>query len=226
MKVRVVTPSMALKKIRVKLSRRVVQDLKKVSKLSSVKQWEYAGNVKYMGDGLFSKPSKVTSEKRNRVDIDDITKVWYSEISYHTHPGIGYNEDVTSQSTPIFATLPSNADFEAYIKGFPEMQVNIICDSHGYYVIDILQSTYEFALPLPASINVYMRNLRSTPFMRICAFSDDGLEYFHTTTKNWKRQINENVNKDLMNLYGVSIMYYTYEEEPPEITLYQGIDVA
>jgi len=145
---------MAIKRTRVKLSRRVVQDLKEVSKLSSVKQWEYAGNVKYMGDGLFSKPSKVTSEKRNCVDIDDITKVWYSEISYHTHPGIGYNEDVTCQSTPIFATLPSNSDFEAYIKGFPEMQVNIICDSHGYYVIDILQSSYDFALPLPASVNV------------------------------------------------------------------------
>jgi hypothetical protein len=226
MKVKVVTPSMAIKKTRVKLSRRVVQDLKEVSKLSSVKQWEYAGNVKYMGEGLFSKPSKVTSEKRNCVDTDDITKVWYSEISYHTHPGIGYNEDATCQSTPIFTTLPSNADFEAYIKGFPEMQVNIICDSHGYYVIDIIQSAYDFALPLPASVNTYMRNLRSTPFMRICAFSDDGLEYFHTTVKNWKRQINENVNKDLMKLYGVSIMYYTYEEEPPEITLYQGIDVA
>jgi hypothetical protein len=226
MKVKVVTPSMAIKKTRVKLSRRVVQDLKEVSKLSSVKQWEYAGNVKYMGNDVFSKPSIVTSKKRNCVDIDDITKVWYSEISYHTHPGIGYNEDVTCQSTPIFATLPSNADFEAYIKGFPEMQVNIICDSHGYYVIDILQSTYDFALPLPASVNTYMRNLRSTPFMRICAFSDEGLEYFQTTMKNWKRQINENVNKDLMNLYGVSIMYYTYEEEPPEITLYQGIDVA
>ena len=226
MKVNILTPSMAIKKTHVKLSRRVVQDLKEVSKLSSVKQWEYAGNVKYMGNNVFSKPSIVTSKKRNCVDIDDITKVWYSEISYHTHPGIGYSEDVTYQGTPIFATLPSNADFEAYIKGFPEMQVNIICDSHGYYVIDILQSTYDFALPLPASINMYMRNLRSTPFMRICVFSDDGLEYFQTTMKNWKRQINENVNKDLMNLYGVSIMYYTYEEEPPEITLYQGIDVA
>lgn len=226
MKVNALTPSMAIKKTRVKLSRRVVQDLKEVSKLSSVKQWEYAGNVKYMGNNVFSKPSIVTSKKRNCVDIDDITKVWYSEISYHTHPGIGYSEDVTCQSTPIFATLPSNADFEAYIKGFPEMQVNIICDSHGYYVIDILQSAYDFALPLPASIKLYMRNLRSTPFMRICVFSDDGLEYFQTTMKNWKRQINENVNKDLMNLYGVSIMYYTYEEEPPEITLYQGIDVA
>jgi len=226
MKVNILTPSMAIKKTHVKLSRRVVQDLKEVSKLSSVKQWEYAGNVKYMGNNVFSKPSIVTSKKRNCVDIDDITKVWYSEISYHTHPGIGHSEDVTCQSTPIFATLPSNADFEAYIKGFPEMQVNIICDSHGYYVIDILQSTYDFALPLPASINMYMRNLRSTPFMRICVFSDDGLEYFQTTMKNWKRQINENVNKDLMNLYGVSIMYYTYEEEPPEITLYQGIDVA
>ena len=226
MKVKVMTPSMAIKKTRVKLSRRVIQDLKEVSKLSSVKQWEYAGNVKYMGKGLFSKPSKVTSKKRNCVDIDEIVQVWYSEISYHTHPGIGYNEDVTCQSTPIFTTLPSNADFEAYIKGFPQMQVNIICDSHGYYVIDVLRSTYDFTLPLPTSINAYMRNLRSTPFMRICAFSDDGLEYFHTTVKNWKQQINENVGKDLMKLYGISIMYYTYDEEPPEITIYQGKDVV
>tara|TARA_B100001564_G_scaffold360024_2_gene384873 strand:+ start:4872 stop:5552 length:681 start_codon:yes stop_codon:yes gene_type:complete len=226
MKVKNISPFVSIKKVRVKLPRRVVRDLKEISKLSSNKQWEYAGNIKYMGGGIFSKPSKVTSESRSCVHTDEITRVWYSEISYHTHPGIGYNEDVTCQSTPIFTTLPSNADFEAYIKGFPEMQVNIICDSHGYYVIDILHSTYNLALPLPISINAYMRNLRSTPFMRICAFSDDGLEYFHTTMKNWKREINENVNKDLMKLYGVSIMYYTYDEDPPEITMYQGIDVA
>ena len=43
---------------------------------------------------------------------------------------------------------PSNADFESYIKGSPKMQVNRICDSHGYYVIDILNSAYNRASPL------------------------------------------------------------------------------
>ena len=38
---------MSLKKMRIKLSKKVVRDLKEVSRLSSVKKWEYAGNVKY-----------------------------------------------------------------------------------------------------------------------------------------------------------------------------------
>ena len=218
-------PCMALKRTRVRMPRRVIQDLKEISKLSSFKQWEYAGGIKYT-NSEFGKPTRVTSEKRSRVDVDDISGVWYSKIAYHTHPGIGYNEETVCENTPIYTTLPSNADFEAYVKGFPEMQVNILCDSHGYYVIDIMKSAYNMASPLPISINEHMRKIRSQPFMRISAFSDDGLEYFHTTTKNWKRWINEEVSKELNLLYGISIRYYTYHEDPPIVTLYEDIDVV
>ena len=59
--------------------------------------------------------------------------------------------------------------------------------------IDILESSYNLAAALyPKAVYEYMRKLRSQPFMRIGAFSDDGIEYFATTLKNWKRQINEN----------------------------------
>ena len=132
------------------------------------------------------------------------------------------NHDGTvCENTPIFATLPSNADFEAYIKGFPEMQVNIICDSHGYYVINILKSVYMRTTPLPMAVHDYMRKLRSTPFMRICVFSDDGVEYFQTTVKNWKREINEKVDPEMMKLFGISIRYYGYDDEPPIVTVYR-----
>jgi len=225
MKFRIVRPNMALRKKRIKLSREVVHDLKEVSKLSSIKQWEFAGNIKYK-EFKFSKATRMTSKKRNRVDSPEIERVWYSEISYHTHPGHGHHEKNTHENTPVYTTLPSNADFEAFIKGFPEMQVNIICDSNGYYVIDILKSAYIRASPLPESVYEYMRNLRGTPFMRICVFADENVEYFHTTLKNWKREINGTVNKEMAELFGISIRYYGYEDDPPIVTVYRDIDVV
>ena len=106
------------------------------------------------------------------------------------------------------------------------MQVNIICDSHGYYIIDVLKSVYKRASPLPEAVHEYMRKLRSRPFMRIGAFSEDGVEYFQTTIKNWKREINDYVDPEMMKLFGISIRYYGYEDEPPIVTVYRDIDVA
>tara|TARA_B110000444_G_scaffold60176_1_gene55994 strand:+ start:20934 stop:21614 length:681 start_codon:yes stop_codon:yes gene_type:complete len=218
-------PCMAITKHKVKLSRRVVHDLKEISKLSSVKQWEFAGDIKYE-NSKFSKPTRVTSKKRSQVDSKELVRVWNSEISYHTHTGIGYNDENVCENTPIFTTLPSNSDFVSYIKGFPQMQVNIICDAHGYYVIDIFDAAYSRASPLPEAVFEYMRHLRSIPFMRICVFSDDTAEYFQTTIKNWKKIINEEVHSEMKELFGISITYYRYDEEPPDITIYQDIYVA
>ena len=225
MKFRVVRPKMALRKKRVKLTREVVHDLKEISKLSTIKQWEFAGGITYK-EFKFSKATRVTSKKRNRVDSPEIQRVWYSEIAYHTHPGHGHHDKNTHEDTPVYTTLPSNADFEAFIKGFPEMQVNIICDSNGYYVIDILKSVYIRASPLPEAVHEYMRKVRSKPFMRICVFSDNGIEYFQTTVKNWKREINEYVDPEMMKLFGVSIRYYGYDDDPPIVTVYRDIDVV
>jgi len=208
-----------------KLSHEVVHNLKEISKISSVKRWEYAGGIEY-DNFNFSTPTRITSKKRNTVDTREIEQVWYSEISYHTHPGVGYHEECIGEKTPIYTTLPSNADFEVYIKGFPKMQVNIICDSHGYYIVDVLKSVYNRTTPLPEAVYEYMRKLRSRPFMRICAFSEDGVEYFHTTLQNWKRYMNEEVNPEMIDLFGVSIQYYGYDDDPPNVTIYRGIDVA
>jgi len=55
---------MAIRKKRIKLSREVVHDLKEVSKLSCVKQWEFAGNIKYK-NFEFSKPN--SSHQKNEI---------------------------------------------------------------------------------------------------------------------------------------------------------------
>lgn len=221
----IVTPKMGLRRQRLKLSYEVIRDLKKVSIKSSNNRWEYAGGIEYSNFN-FNPPTQITSRKRNRVEVNEINRVWYSEISYHTHPGIGYNGDITCQSTPIFTTLPSNSDFEAYIKGFPAMQVNIICDSHGYYIVDILKSVYNRTTPLPEAVYEYMRKLRSRPFMRIAVFSEEDVEYFHTTLRNWKNYINTCVNPEMEDLFGISIRYYGYDDEPPNVTIYRDIDVV
>jgi len=225
MRLGVVRPNAVLRRQRMKLSHEVVHNLKEISKISSVKRWEYAGGIEY-DNFKFSTPTRITSKKRNTVDTCEIEQVWYSEISYHTHPGVGYHEECICEKTPIYTTLPSNADFEVYIKGFPKMQVNIICDSHGYYIVDVLKSVYNRTTPLPEAVYEYMRKLRSRPFMRICAFSEDGVEYFHTTLQNWKRYMNEEVNPEMIDLFGISIQYYGYDDDPPNVTIYRGIDVA
>ena len=225
MRLGVVRPNAVLRRQRMKLSHEVVHNLKEISKISSVKRWEYAGGIEY-DNFKFSTPTRITSKKRNTVDTREIEQVWYSEISYHTHPGVGYHEECICEKTPIYTTLPSNADFEVYIKGFPKMQVNIICDSHGYYIVDVLKSVYNRTTPLPEAVYEYMRKLRSRPFMRIGAFSDDGVEYFHTTLQNWKRYMNEEVNPEMIELFGISIQYYGYDDDPPNVTIYRDIDVA
>ena len=225
MRLGVVRPNAVLRRQRMKLSHEVVHNLKEISKISSVKRWEYAGGIEY-DNFKFSTPTRITSKKRNTVDTREIEQVWYSEISYHTHPGVGYHEECICEKTPIYTTLPSNADLEAYIKGFPKMQVNIICDSHGYYIIDILNSVYSRTTPLPEAVYEYMRKLRSQPFMRIAAFSEDGVEYFHTTLENWKKYMNEDINPEMLDLFGISIKYYGYDDDPPNITIYRDIDVV
>jgi len=218
----IISPCAGYRKTRIKLSRGSVDKLKEISYLSSVKKWEYAGGIEY--DGFkFTDPSYDTSKKRGTVEARDIDRLWNSKITYHTHPGYTHGKGRVNENYPIFTTLPSNSDLEMYIKGFPWLQTNIICDTHGYYVIDVIQAFDNKVTPTPEAVNVYMRKLRQEPFMRIIAFSDEGYEYFHTTLSNWKRYINSNVHDDMMNNFGISIRYYGYDDEPPTIILMKEI---
>jgi len=120
----------------------------------------------------------------------------------------------------IFTTLPSAADFEAYIKGFPDMQVNIICDAHGYYVIDIIDSIKKKRLPLPHQVDIIMREVRYEDFLLKRSFGEERCEYFHTELLEWKVYVNDVLCPRLRALFGISIRFYGYEDTPPNVIIY------
>ena len=204
---------------RVQLSRKVIKDLKKISDLSSKNRWEYAGKfdvISVNNTFSFGEPSFVTSRDRRSVSIDITERVWPSPLTYHTHPSV---TQPVSNACEIFLTLPSNRDFKAFIVGYPEIQTNIICDAHGYYLIDIIGSIDKYKLPLPEAVYREMKEFRKRPFLREHVFSEDGLEYYQATLKDWKQLINDELNAHLTELFGICIRYYGYDDRPPTVTI-------
>ena len=98
------------------------------------------------------------------------------------------------------------------------MQTNIICDAHGYYVIDILDAVEKGNIPLPSGVNRIMNDFRQEPKLQEMVFSEDGLEYFESTLNTWKRLINVELNQKMRKILGITIRFYGYEDEPPLIT--------
>ena len=139
---------------RLQITKIVVKDLKSVSKLSSKNRWEYGGKVKYDKRMNYKGLTYVTSKERARLDASVLGAEWSNApIAYHTHPSLLQVIPDEVGST-IFTTLPSNADFESFIKGFPDIQVNIICDARGYYVIDIFDAVRMGTVPVPEAEEV------------------------------------------------------------------------
>jgi len=206
----------------IKIPRKVIDNLKRISDMSTKRKWEYAGGVDFAFDKnkfTFTDPTFVTSKRKNRVTIDHVKLVWPSLLAFHTHPSISQPKTHDLETYEIFTTLPSDADFEAFIKGYPGMQANIICDAHGYYLIDVVGSAEKFALPLPESVAREMKLVRERPFLCDRVFGEDGLEYHQTTLSDWKHFINYELNYRLNKLFGISIRYFGYNDDTPSIII-------
>jgi hypothetical protein len=106
----------------------------------------------------------VTSKERARIDASVLKEEWSdAPVAYHTHPSL--LQVIPDEVGPtIFTTLPSNADFESFIKGFPDMQVNIICDARGYYIIDIFDAVKRGTVPVPEGVFSLMRKCVTKTF--------------------------------------------------------------
>ena len=204
---------------RLHISRSVVKDLKSVSKMSSRNRWEYGGKVKYDRCMNYKGLTYATSKERARVDSSVLEKEWGdAPIAYHTHPSL--LKEIPDEVGPaIFTTLPSDADFESFIKGFPEMQVNIICDARGYYIIDIFDAVKKGTVPVPEGVFSLMKEVRYEDFLLKRSFGEERCEYFSTDLREWKLFINEDLHPRLNELYGVSIKFYGYDDEPPTVII-------
>lgn len=204
---------------RLHITKIVVRDLKYVSKMSSKNRWEYGGKVKYDRCMNYKGLTYVTSKERARVDSSVLDVEWSdAPIAYHTHPSL-LKEIPDEVGSTIFTTLPSDADLESFIKCFPNLQVNIICDARGYYVIDIFDAVKMGTVPVPESVFSLMREVRYEDFLYKRGFGEDKCEYFSTDLREWKWFINEELHTRLNELYGVSIKFYGYDDEPPTVII-------
>lgn len=218
-------------KINIKLPRRIVNELRDLNKKSSRNRWEYAGKIDFRPNPnksmvKFNNPQRFTSQLRNAITAETYQLLYDSYIAYHTHPtaytpnNLKNNNamNVNNNTRKILVTLPSGADMEAYIGTYPNMQANMISDENGYYVIDLIETTGR-EKPNAVEVNRTMEWLRTQPFFQGRYRSLGGYEYFETTLTDWKKSINRELNPFLQRLFGISIKYYGYNDEPAIITL-------
>ena len=198
------------------LSRELVKKLKDIYDLSEREGGEYVGAIKFtITDNLvkYNSPTKHTNRDPLRVvappgTIDNF-------IVYHSHPipaRVGMIKSLVS--------VPSLDDFVAFIQSYPKMQANIILERHGFYVIDILESTLTNK-PNPQQAYSMFRHLLDSKnierfAVRYSPIPDQGL--YGVSIASWKKLLNTYVNTVMRHRFNMTIRYYNYSELP-EITL-------
>ena len=217
-------------RINIRLPRRVVNELRDLNKKSSINRWEYGGKIQFRPNAngtsaRFNNPERLTSQLRGAISAEVVILMQNSYISYHTHPTAYTPNNLKNDNTmnlnnnarQILVTLPSGADMEAYIGNYPTMQANIISDENGYYVVDLIETAGR-EKPDAVIVNRSMEWIRTQQFMKERYRVLDGYEYFETTLTEWKRVINQELNPYLKNLFGISVKYYGYKDDPAIIT--------
>ena len=181
-----------------KLTPGMIQDLKSVARLSSRNNWEYAGKLDVRPKGsklVYRGITRQTSKCKDTVE----GAVLQGPVTYHTHP-------CTLEG--FHTTLPSDADFRVFIKGFPHLWTNIICDRDGFYMV---QLTDPEALPLPKAVEDTMADLRLDPFLWVRRVSHEGSEYYHTNLEEWVEFVHDDFHPRMMDQFGISVSYQGYD---------------
>ena len=185
--------------IKVKLPEKTVQQLRRIMRDTDKKRYEYMGTIDMSrsnnGDIVFNPPSRQTSGNRGTI-VGNYSKIDDAYVSYHSHPGLeGY------------FTLPSIMDMTRYMEYYPRMQVNIILDRHGYYVIDFIE-TRKGDRPIKKYVlQEFLKTVRKPVFGKI-EIEYEGAGYYKSNITNWKKIIKD----EFSNTKGISIKYYGYNE--------------
>jgi len=74
-------------------------------------------------------------------------------------------------------------------------------------------------VPVPDGVYSLMKEVRYEDFLIKRSFGEDRCEYFSTDLREWKWFINEELHTRLNELYGVSIKFYGYDDEPPTVII-------
>lgn len=185
--------------IKVKLPEKTVQQLRRIMRDTDKKRHEYMGTIDMSrsnnGDIVFNPPSRQTSGNRGTI-VGNYSKIDDAYVSYHSHPGLeGY------------FTLPSIMDMTRYMEYYPRMQVNIILDHHGYYVIDFIETRKGDRPNKRYVLQEFLKTVRKPVFGNI-EIEYEGAGYYKSNITNWKKIIKD----EFSNTKGISIKYYGYNE--------------
>lgn len=220
-------------KLNIRLPKRIVKELRELNDKSSRDRWEYGGKIEFRPNSnrtmvKFNNPNRLTSQLRDQITSETFQMIQNSYISYHTHPTAytpdnlknnnSMNLNKSNNVRKILVTLPSGADMSTYVTTYPNMQANIIADEHGYYVVDLIETTGR-EKPSVDEVNRTMSWFRDQDYLRSRFRLIGGYEYFETTLTEWKNMIVREMNPFMTRLYGISIKYYGYNDEPAVITL-------
>ena len=198
----------------VRLSRKLVDDFKKISLKTDKTQAEYVGSARFTvrntrGYVKFNTPTVSTNGAFARVTpkMNELD----SYIMYHSHP-------VPPDSGENTFTLPSLTDFEAYIGYYPYIQANIILEKNGYYVIDLIESDQVIKPSVAAVKKFWLDEIFKGGKFNNYSKVYHGIYFFEASPESWKKTINTYVNDKMFQKFGISVKYYTYNELAP-ITL-------
>lgn len=198
--------SMNKKYMTVRLSRKLISQLKHIYRKTLSEQVEYVGVVPFTVGNTrnyvrFNKPTSRTNGQL--ASVTPTNNELHQYIVYHTHP--------VPLSVDQLFTLPSEPDFRAYILNYPSIQANIILENQGYYIIDLIE-TDVMRKPNPANVVALFKKLTSGDRFRKIQVTWRGLGYTRTTRDLWLKFMNNYVNPIMRKQFGISVRYYLWNE--------------
>lgn len=202
------------RKLGVRLSRKMINDFKKIYKKSYENQIEYVGSTRFTvnntrGFVKFNTPTQDTNKnfKFVRPRVSDLS----SYIVYHTHP--------VPVDGGVYVTFPSDKDVSAYINFYPYVQANIILEKNGYYVIDLLESD-PFNKPNAKDVyDFFIDKVYRKMKLQDFSVTHRGVNFLKVDPESFQRVINKYADPLMRQKFGMSIRYYRYTELA-EITLF------
>lgn len=193
----------------VRLPKELVSELKGIRDLTRERFIEFGGTIPFerVNNTIFFEPPKrITNKNRGGINMSGAVK---SYMSYHSHPSVSN-----------YFTLPSDADIGVYIRNYDKMQVNIVIDNNGYYIVDYIETTKSAVVRDRALIMKTYKELVEE-FNKYIKIISGYVYYTPPSAATWKAMV-KRVFSALPS--GLSVTYYTFGEQaivtlkPPKTT--------
>jgi hypothetical protein len=191
----------------VKLSGELMRKLKDIYAMTERDDFEYAGLVECSFDmnyANFNSPTIRTNRLPGSVYFPRRTA--QTKLMYHSHPA------PTTNSRAKIVTFPSAPDLRIYVNNHQDgvLEANLILDQQGVYIIDVVRPINTFNADNMFETAVYEMGKKGA-FDYIVG---DNILAMNVDIKRWKTFINSDINSKMITKFGVSVMFYTWNELP------------